>query len=414
MRIRATILAVAGTLVAGLFAAAPAPAATYFYILGAGFGHGIGMSQYGAYGYAQHGYGYARILGHYYVGTSLETLGADREVRVLLQSNRGSASFSGASRANGHRLAPGTRYTVARVGSTRVRLTAGTRTFTVSAPLRATGPAPLRLYGSAAYGVSNGRFRRALEFRPGTFGGINAINALGYDEYVQGVVAGEMPSSWSMEALKAQATVARTYGITTDAGGSGFDQYSDTRSQVYRGVAGETARSNAAVRATTGRVVTYNGEPAVTFYFSTSGGRTENVENSFVGSPPKPWLKSVADPYDGISPKHRWGPYRYTMRAAGARLHGLVKGSFRGIRVLRRGNSPRIVYADILGTRGRTRVTGATIRARFGLFDSWAYFSILAGSRRPRPIPDPAPSPSTQPGGGANTQPGGGTKPGTP
>ena len=63
---------------------------------------------------------------------------------------------------------------------------------------------------------------------------------------------------------------------------------------------------DAAVRGTAGRVLTYGGEPAVTYYFSTSGGHTENVEFSFVGSLSKPWLVGVPDPYDTQSPYHRW------------------------------------------------------------------------------------------------------------
>src|SRR3712207_9131187 len=66
---------------------------------------------------------------------------------------------------------------------------------------------------------------------------------------------------------------------------------SDTRSQVYRGVVGEVASTNAAVRATANEIVTYAGRPIVTYYFSTSGGRTENVENSFLGAVPQPYLR---------------------------------------------------------------------------------------------------------------------------
>ena len=131
---------------------------------------------------------------------------------------------------------------------------------------------------------------------------------------MRGVVAGESPSTWPAAALQAQAVAARTYAITTDAGTStdGFTQYADTRSQVYEGVAAETPATDAAVAATRGEVVTYAGQPVATYFFSTSGGRTENVENSFLGSRPEPWLKSVDDPYDGASPKHRWGPLRFT------------------------------------------------------------------------------------------------------
>ena len=69
---------------------------------------------------------------------------------------------------------------------------------------------------------------------------------------------------------------------------------------------GESVRSNAAVDQTKGQILTYSGQPAVTYYFSTSGGHTENVEFSFVGSLSKPWLVGVPDPYDYHSPYHRW------------------------------------------------------------------------------------------------------------
>jgi len=75
-----------------LFSAAGASAATTFFVRGGGYGHGIGMSQYGAYGYAQHGKSYSWILGHYYQGTQLGQIGAGRLVRVLVAS--GPAAFS--------------------------------------------------------------------------------------------------------------------------------------------------------------------------------------------------------------------------------------------------------------------------------------------------------------------------------
>src|SRR3954447_18453848 len=95
------------TAISLLAAAAPAMAArTNVTIRGAGFGHGVGMSQYGAYGYAVHGFGYRDILAHYFTDTSLGAVDPGREVRVLLRSPRGNASFSGASRAGGRRLDP--------------------------------------------------------------------------------------------------------------------------------------------------------------------------------------------------------------------------------------------------------------------------------------------------------------------
>ena len=94
----------------------------------------------------------------------------------------------------------------------------------------------------------------------------------------------------------------------------------------------------------------------------------------------------MADPYDDVSPKHRWGPIKMTRAAAGAKLAGLVKGRFKGIQVTKRGRSPRIVTADIVGSGGRTKVDGATLRARLGLLDTWAYFTSIA-TRKTKPAP---------------------------
>jgi stage II sporulation protein D len=373
-------------------APASASAASRFVVRGAGFGHGVGMSQYGAYGFALQGVGYREILAHYYTGTSIGTIEPSREIRVLLQSPRGNASFSGADRAGDRRLDPGRTYQTRGRGDVVDLLSSrGRRLATFGAPLRVTGPGPLTLRGRAGNGRVNGAYRGALEFLPGRFGGVNAVNAVNLDDYVQGVVPAESPASWPLDALKAQAVAARTYAVTTSKGGVGWDQYPDTRSQVYTGVAGEQPSSNQAVAETRGEVVTYQGEPVVTYFFSTSGGRTENVENTPLGTAPKPWLKSVEDPYDEVSPKHRWGPIRMSLTGAGRKLRGLVKGRFRGVKVVRRGASPRVVAADILGSRGRTRVNGATLRARFGLFDTWAFFTSITSEGSKPPAEEPPP-----------------------
>lgn len=360
--------------------AGSASAASRLTIRGAGWGHGVGMSQYGALGFAQHGADYRAILGHYYTGTAIGATDPEHEVRVLLQSIHGRAAFTGARRAAGRRLDPDRTYLARASGSAEVALLSsrGRMIATVPAPLRATGPRPLTLKGRAGNGRVSGRYRGALEFRPGVLGGINAINALSLEDYLRGVVPDESPPSWPIEALKAQAVAARTYAIATSKAGAGFDQYPDTRSQVYGGVAAEEPSTDEAVAQTRGQIVTYAGEPVITYFFSTSGGRTEDVENTSLGDEPKPWLKSVEDPYDDVSPRHRWGPIRMSLGRARRKLGGLVKGSLRGIRAVRRGSSPRIVTAEIVGSRGRTRVSGATLRSKLGLYDTWAYFTSFA------------------------------------
>lgn len=390
-------------------AVSPAFAASTLIVRGAGFGHGAGMSQEGALGMADHGFDYRAILAHYFTGTGIGVTPPSARVRVLLQANVNRASLSGASLVNGRRLRPNAVYTITLARGGRVTMRTGRRARVTAPLLRVTGRSPLRLRGTADSGVRAGLYRGALELRPAQHGGLNAIDAVAVDDYVRGVVAAEVPASWPPAALQAQAVASRSYAITSHARpASGFDVYSDTRSQVYEGVAGETMATNAAVAATSGQVVTYQGQPVITYFFASSGGRTENVENVFPGAAPAPWLRGVDDPFDGGA-QHRWGPLRFTFPAAAKRLSGLVHGQFRGIEVLRRGFSPRILSAEVLGSAGPTAVTGAELAARLGLLDTWAQFSVSdGGAERPEPdlsgqspgaAPPAAPAPGTPSGG---------------
>lgn len=197
------------------------------------------------------------------------------------------------------------------------------------------------------------------------------------ERYVRGVVAAEMPSSWPMAALEAQAVASRTYALTDHAGGSRFDVYSDTRSQVYEGTAAETASSNAAVAATAGQIVEYAGKPAITYFFASSGGMTEDVQYGFPGAEAQPWLVGVEDAYEGSS--SRW-TVDLSFASAARRLRGLFRGSFRGVEVLKRGASPRILTARVLGSAGSSQVQGPELAGLLGLNSTWEYFSVLTGS----------------------------------
>lgn len=226
------------------------------------------------------------------------------------------------------------------------------------------------------------------------------VKRIALETYVRGVVSAEVSASWPMAALEAQAVASRTYAITAHAGGTKFDVYTDDRSQVYRGKAAETSRTNAAVAATAGQIVTYGGQPAIAYFFASSGGHTESVQDSFIGSTPEPWLVGVSDPYDG-GPLHRW-TVGMSFASAASRLSGLVKGSFKGIEVLGRGSSPRIVSAEVLGSKGHTLVNGPELAARLGLYDTWAYFSVTDshGTHKEPDLSGPsatAPEPAAQP-----------------
>ncbi len=367
-------------LLSSLAFAGSAGAASVFYVRGGGDGHGIGMSQYGAYGYALHGRSYQFILAHYYSGTSLGKVDPRRTVRVLLATGGGPVAFSGANAAPGFPkpLNPSVTYTVKAMpdGSLSLVEDKGKEVARFTS-LTVKGAGPVSVAGLGLY-------RGALRFMPDGHGGIQTVDWIGLDDYVRGVISAEMPSSWSPEALKVQAVAARTYAITTNVGGTAFDLYPDTRSQMYTGVAAETAATDAAVAATRGQVVTYGGVPVVTYFFNSSGGHTENIENAWRGSQPKPWLLGVPDPYDtaGGDPYHRWGS-RMSLAQAAAKLGGLVKGQFVGIRVTKHGVSPRILTAEVVGSGGSTTVTGTALQHAFGLLTTSAWFETISGGVGP-------------------------------
>lgn len=340
---------------------APAAADGSWEIKGRGFGHGVGLSQYGAFGFAEKGRDYKKILGHYYTNTGLDRVGGDN-VRVLLDSGEEAIGFSGAGRACGRRLNPERAYAFsADEGGVVLRDADADR-------IKACGTE-----GKAAskLRIGSGRYRGALVAR-NDGGALLVINSLGLEAYVKGVVANEVPSSWPRQALQAQAVVARSYGLATSRGGA-FDHYADTRSQVYEGRSSETSATNDAVAATKREVVTYKGEPAVTYYFSTSGGQTENSEFGFSGGSAIPYLKSVDDPFDDASPVHKWRE-RFSDEQMESKLSGLFSGKLRKIDVLERGKSPRIVRARVVGSGGGQLVSGDTLRARLGLRSTWARF----------------------------------------
>jgi stage II sporulation protein D len=344
-----------------------AEAKVRFDIPGKGFGHGVGMSQWGAFGFAKKGRSHKRILSHYYKKTKLGRAGS-RQVRVLLSVRSGSVVFSGAKRACGKRLKAGRTYRaeLSRNGNkVRLERAGGKKLKSCGSQLRAQSKRRIRIGG-------DGRYRGALLARAAS-GGLNVINKVGLESYVKGVVPNEVPASWPGAALRAQAVAARSYALATGVDGEGFDQYDDTRSQVYVGVATEQRSTNKAVRKTRRQVVKHKGKVIPTFFFSTSGGRTENVEYGFSGGSPRPYLKSVRDPYDKASPVHRW-KVSYSRSKMERLLGGLVKGRLRNVKVTKTGVSPRIVKAKVIGSAGKSTATGSELRSRLGLRSTWAKF----------------------------------------
>lgn len=368
---RRPALLAATALLALLLALAAGPARagaeTRYRVLGAGLGHGVGLSQWGAYGYAKYGRRYRDIATHYFKGSKIARVKASRSIRVLLDTTSSSVSFSRSDRACGRDLKPSSTYRAALSGSgVQLERSTGRRLGGCGKTLDAKGVAgPIKIGGQ-------GSFRGDL-LATAAGGTLYVVNKVGVDDYAQGVVPNEMPSSWPLAALQAQAVATRSYALATDAGSGVFDQYDDIRSQVYGGLLTESARTNRAVRRSHRQVLTFDGDVIPGFYSSSSGGRTENVELAFPGASPAPYLKSVDDPFDDASPDHRWRE-TFSRSEMQSKLGDLVKGRFQGIEVIKRGVSPRIVEAKVRGSRGASTVTGSDLRARLGLRSTWAKF----------------------------------------
>jgi len=148
---------------------------------------------------------------------------------------------------------------------------------------------------------------------------LRVLSVATVDDYIKGLLPGEIPPSWPMEALKAQAVSARTYAISKLGAhrSSGFDLCPTVHCQMYVGVSRATDRTNQAVDETSGEYVTYNGTLCETYYSASDGGATENVEN--VWSQPLPYLRGVVDPYEA-DVAHRISNYNWTVTYTPAAL----------------------------------------------------------------------------------------------
>jgi stage II sporulation protein D len=371
----ATIL----TVLALLITAAPAAALSSQYaftITGHGWGHGVGMSQWGAYGYAKHGWDYQAILKHYYTGIALTNVG-DTVIRVNLRSGQSKIKLSAASdytvRASGATwtIPGGTTATTTRTSS-GYRVVAGSlrKTFTAAPVFKPTRGA-LRLITKTDLG-DDGAYRGTVKVVYGG-GGLMMINHVPLESYLRGVVPHEVSPSWPREALKTQACAARAFALGSRQPGKAWDVYCDVRDQAYVGVGIEDSRTDAAVRATAGVCPTYKGKPIVATYFSCSGGHTESVQNVWGGS--YPYLKGVEDPYDYYGTLHDWGPLRRSPSQIGGPLG--ARGTVRAVYTVKRGASPRIVKAAVIGSGGTSYIDGGSLRVKLGLNSAWAVFTSM-------------------------------------
>ena len=366
----AIALLAALTLACGAFAAS-SRAAVSWVVHGHGFGHGVGLSAYGAYGYALHGKGYKFILGHYYPGTSLGTVEGAHVVRVLLETASGDVTFTEATGACGVKLEPTRSYEAHRFGGSVVLRSSGGK------PLKRCGTKLRAAGGGGTIGIGAARYRGALEVVPAGSSELNVVNALSLEAYVKGVIPNESPPSWPLAELMSQAVISRSFALTGTVEGDGFDLYSDTRSQVYKGLESEYTTSDEAAEKTKGQVLMYEGQVAETLFSACSGGKTESSANVFGGE--IPYLVGVPDPYDGACPLHDW-TLKFSGPEISEKLSGLLDGKLKKVVITKTGYSPRIIEAKLYGTGGVTTATGEQLEIALGGYSTWMTFQkVVSG-----------------------------------
>jgi stage II sporulation protein D len=379
--------------VAALGAALPASAgaSTLFTLSGHGWGHGIGMSQYGALGYALHGYSYGQILPHYFTGTRIAPVSQGVTERVLMESGVTVVDVSAAAPitildegTNQRTAIPAGAYRV-RFGTTAGRLQVVDRSTGADVATGLIGPvavlpssAPLELDDASGMGYTNDHWDGW--FRVLASGSrLDCVNVVSMERYLRGVVPSEVPASWPIAALRAQAVASRSYAYATRSSTRAFDAYSDTRSQAYGPIERHAAATTAAVDDTHHQVVWYGSTIATTFFSSSSGGRTSSEQASWGSTSGEPYLVPVSDPYDsalGQNPNHTWTPKAYTVTGL-ANAFGYTSPVASVDETIDK-PSQRVLTLVLHTPAADRSLTGPAVQSRLGLRST--YFRVLQTS----------------------------------
>ncbi len=202
--------------------------------------------------------------------------------------------------------------------------------------------------------------RGQIEVRPGRKG-LVAINVIPLEDYLLAVLGSEMPRSFPLEALKAQAVAARTYAIRQKivAWGKPYHMGATVLHQVYGGAKVEDPRTREAVEATRGEVLVWKMEPIEAYFHSSCGGKTESGRDAL--GRPLPYLKPTECACHG-TPRSVWSD---SLRAED--FKSLVKGRLEELKVLERtptGRAQRVLIAS--SNAGRKVVSGVELRRVVG------------------------------------------------
>ncbi|MBM5815496.1 MAG: SpoIID/LytB domain-containing protein [Cyanobacteria bacterium K_Offshore_surface_m2_239] len=218
------------------------------------------------------------------------------------------------------------------------------------------------------------RYRGSLVLRP-EGEGVQAINHLPLETYLLGVVGSEMPNTWPLAALRAQAVASRTYALRQLKPNAPYDILATVISQVYKGLEGESAAVREAVASTRAQVLTHGEQLINAVFHSSSGGRTENSGDLW--SRQMPYLVSVADD-DAISPVSRWEK-TFTPETLTRAFREI--GGATDIQPVELSRTGRVRRAKVVGPGGELLLSGAGLRERLGLRSTLVRFRFETAGR---------------------------------
>ena len=203
-------------------------------------------------------------------------------------------------------------------------------------------------------------------YRRASGGGLTVINYVALEDYVKGVLPYEIDPDWPAEAQKAQAVCARSFALGTHKHtAQGYDLCNTTNCQVYLGANRATAASDAAVEATRGEYLVYEGKPVIGYFYSSDGGATEDAANVWGGD--YPYLKGKTDPYETHN-----DPWSVTLTADEVRQKlvsaGYTIGTVAKVEVTRRTPTDNVNEVTVTDTAGKqVKIEKSAVRTVFGL-----------------------------------------------
>jgi stage II sporulation protein D len=230
------------------------------------------------------------------------------------------------------------------------------------------GGQPLRIRALEEPILVNGNsYRGWVELRKKKNGLLLIINDLDIEDYLQGVLASEIPHGWEDEALKAQAVAARTYALyqKRKAGRRPYHIRATVSNQVYGGSGGEWPRGARAVKETRGIVIVYNGEIIPAFYHASCGGHTENAYELW--GIDEPYLRGVDCECQEISQYGLWEKKIGKMQVIGAlkrlghRVSDILGMDIQGITP-----AGRVKEVAVRSLQGKTVIPAESLRAALG------------------------------------------------